>query len=468
MDPIELTIQSDTEEAQNSIQDLTDSINTLNDNIDDLNTQTKETSDSTDSFGDALDNVGTIIAAIGITDFISNVISLGESFVTTGLQSAEALENMGITMKYVFGGDQGGQILTFINQLTDASGLLSQTSLQNVAIQMSNLHLPTDKFKTDLSNLADVAAGAGGSADRMNQILDTTGRVLAIAGQSGSVPTLYFRRLELLIPGVTQALSQITGLPVDAFQSLSKNVKVSADQFEQLLDLLANTKYAGALQAQGDTIAGFFGRIQSSFSTTIDLILGETTSGGQPLKGSVLDKLQDLLQGVFNFLQSHAPEIKKFVDQIIDDFEKKLGPGIQKGFEWITTHPKEIEQDLQTFADIMKNLASFGAGFFETLNNIVNLIKGNDFQAFLRSIGTISNFLSPLNTSGSFKDDNGQTYSENKFNWGAFTGLDAKLGLASSSVNNSKTTHITMHNNISNQVDMSAAAREVGWRVSGR
>ena len=440
MEPLNLEIDSDSNDAQGSIDDLIASLNSLQESVDNLSGSTEESTNASDGFGVSLGQIGNIIAGIGITDFIGNVINLGESFVMTSLQSAESLQNMGITMGYVFG-TQGPQMLQFIDDLTLKSGLLSRDSLEQVSIQMSNLHLPTATFQQDLTDLANVAEGAGGSADRMNSILDTTGRVLAIAGQAGSVPALYFRRLELLIPGVTDALSKVTGLPATAFSTLSKNVKISVAEFEQVIQSLGEGKYAGALDAQGNTIAGFFGRIQSTFTDMIDSVLGEQTTG-KTTGGSIFDLLNKSLKDFLGYIDANKGQIETWFKTEIKVF-----------LDYVVAHKTDIEN---FFKNINKELTDFGSWITNNKQNIETML--NFITTLANGATAISNIFGK-NTS--------------LFGGNALLGVGATLASPSldriqSQVSNSKNTTINMHNNINSNTDINSMLEEMMYKLSSR
>ena len=103
IEPINLEIDSDSSNATSSVDDLIASLNSLQESIDNLNGSNADATDSSNAFGDSLSQIGDIIAGIGITNFIGSVIGLGEAFVATSFQTAEALQNMGISMGFIFG-----------------------------------------------------------------------------------------------------------------------------------------------------------------------------------------------------------------------------------------------------------------------------------------------------------------------------------------------------------------------------
>lgn len=466
MDPLQLEIDGNSDDAVGAIETLTDSINGLNDNISGLNDNTDDATESTSGFGSALSSVGTIIAGIGITDLIGDVIDLGNAFVTTAIDSSEAIQNVGISVGYLYG-TSGQQILDFTNKLADASGLLSKSAFQQLLPQLSNLHEPISQVETDLQAMGNIASGTGINAQDMAGKLQIMGNALGYAGQIGSVSSIMLRPLIRQIPDFAQALSSVTGLPVESFKSMSKNIVISLTDMQEAITKLGFGQYGGALAAQGQSLAGLSGRIQDSLTEVLDTILGVSTTG-QVAKGSIFSQLEVGAQDFLNFISQNKGTIESFVQGLITDFGKNVGPAIEGAFSWIITHRSELESMIEKFATDSEKFATALAT--KAIPDFENFLKWLDqHKEIFTTIGNvltgITNLVSGFGANGAGPVTSSSPMGEGSNYQGTLQWL---LGMPQANVNNSKTTNITMHNNISNNVDMSAATRELAWRINGR
>ena len=302
---------------------------------------------------------------------------------------------------------------------------------------MSSLHLPFDTFKTDLTDIANIAEGAGGSTDRMNEILSILGRTLAITGQMGAIPALYLRRLEVLIPGVTEALAKFTGQPIAAFQNLSRGIRLPLKEVEGFIKTLGEGQYSGALEAQANTLTGLFGSIQAQATSMIDSILG-VSSSGKTANNSVFSIIQGYMKEFFGYLEAHKGQIETW-------FKTEL----QIFLDYIIAHKTDIEN---FFKNINKELSDFGnwvSANKQTIETMVNLING---------LGTLGSNLNLLNNKSALSAGESSMWQN----------AQTALGINPYSVNNSRTNTINMHNTINNGTDTNNMLAEMMYKLNHR
>lgn len=205
---------------------------------------TMDTSDAQDnlsSFGDSLSNVGSIVSGIIVSDILVNlynqIVQIGEG----AIDSAANLQNIGVAAEYAFGSGSGAQsMLNTLNQIS-ATTPFTNEQLDNLAIRMQNMGVPTQQITSNLQDLSNIASATGTDVQTMSQVLSTSADDLSLAYQRGSISSIYLRGIANQGIPIYQALVDVINksgsASAESASAIADNAKKLSDAQTQQITL---------------------------------------------------------------------------------------------------------------------------------------------------------------------------------------------------------------------------------------
>lgn len=297
--------------------------------------------DGLDNLGQSASSVWDIVSGIIISDILVNLYDQIVNIGQAAIDSSAGLENIAIAADYAFGSDSAAsKMLDTLNNISTTTPFTNQ-QLDTLAIRMENMGVPTKQITGDLEDLADVASATGTNLSDMGGILQTTGNVLALAYQRGSIASLQLRSIANQGIPIYQALAAVTGKPLQDFLTTSKTFQITAQQLQSAFQYISENKDLGAAQAQADSYNGILQKLGQQYSETIDAILGVSQSG-TIAKGGVFDELSEAAKTFLAYLNQNRVSIVAFGQELIQIFQQGIAPAVQQAFAYITTHKDEI------------------------------------------------------------------------------------------------------------------------------
>lgn len=194
-----------------------------------------------DQLGQSTSSLGDIVSGIIVSDilinFYNSIVNIGQAAIT----SAANLQNIGVAAQYAFGsGSAGTQMLDTLNALS-ATTPFTNEQLDTLAIRMQNMGVPTKDITANLQNLANIASATGTNINDMSGIVQSSGDVLALAYQRGSIASRQLLGLENqgipIADALVKVLNEQGAASATSASAQAKNAKDAATAQAQQLSL---------------------------------------------------------------------------------------------------------------------------------------------------------------------------------------------------------------------------------------
>lgn len=442
----------------------------------------------------SVEAIGDIAAGIGLERLAEQVLQFGQDVVEAGINAAAGLENTQIAFEAAFGEQGAGIALTAMNDLSYAT-FSTNDQLNQLALRLKNAGVEIGASNTFLKEASDIAAASSTSFQGMNNVLEMLSNTYSLALSRGSVNVLYLRRLAKDVPGIYQAIADVMNksgkgivFTSDMIVKGGKNMKITADTYKKAIESLGmSEKYLGKSKDQAESFTGTTKNLNAKL-----LDIGRTIVGmndkGEILKGGFFDKLLKAAQDLYGYLKDHEK-----------DFET-LGKSLEQGLGWIAKNKDLIIAGIigisgaiiiSALPALYGLVVAFGALTVAALpwlviaggialiaklimdnwEPLVNLFKGiwewiTKAAMAIKDFITGSTGIEPVMAALKIPE---VSPGQNVFT--APGGLGSKLygpGVMSGGANNSRSTNITMHNNVNSPGDWTSIAKEIGWQINQR
>lgn len=236
------------------------------------------------SMSDALQTAGKFGAGVALA-----VGGLG----VMAIKNAAQFETMGVSLKTAFGGSAEAAKKAQDSITTFAAKTPYQLEeVLSSFLKLKNLGL--DPSEEALTSYGNTASSMGKS---LNQMIE------AVADAS----TGEFERLKEF--GI-KASSQGDKVSF-TFQGVTTTVKKNSEEIQKYLLAIGNTKFAGGMEAQSQTIAGLWSTLADA-ATIASGSIGQMIIESLNLK-EVMKGVGDAMTGVVSWLQSLSPEMQKMI-----------------------------------------------------------------------------------------------------------------------------------------------------------
>lgn len=163
--------------------------------------QTRITFDDTEAeqgffnLGQAVQGFGDIVTGIIVSDILLNLVNQITQLGEAAIGSSASMQQIGVSAQYAFGSrGAAAQMLTSLDKLSQATPFLN-TQLDQVAIRMQEMGVPTQSITNDLKSLANIASATGTNQQDMAAKLQQASDVFATAAQRGSISSIYLRTI---------------------------------------------------------------------------------------------------------------------------------------------------------------------------------------------------------------------------------------------------------------------------------
>lgn len=208
--------------------------------------------------------------------------------------------------------EEADKILTQLQQDAQKSPFDSSALIQANQYLISAGVSAEDARKTIL-DLGNAVAATGGGSDELNRMAQNLQQIKNV-GKASAQDIKQFANAGINIYGL---LAESTGKTVEQVKEMDVSYEVLADALAKASD--EGGKYAGAMEAQGQTLNGSLNATKES----VRMLLGEITEAAMPIIVQILEKIRQ----VISWLSSLDDETKKTI-LIVGAIVAAIGPAL--------------------------------------------------------------------------------------------------------------------------------------------
>lgn len=208
--------------------------------------------------------------------------------------------------------EEADKILTQLQQDAQKSPFDSSALIQANQYLISAGVSAEDARKTIL-DLGNAVAATGGGSDELNRMAQNLQQIKNV-GKASAQDIKQFANAGINIYGL---LAESTGKTVEQVKEMDVSYEVLADALAKASD--EGGKYAGAMEAQGQTLNGSLNATKES----VRMLLGEITEAAMPIIVQILEKIRE----VISWLSSLDDETKKTI-LIVGAIVAAIGPAL--------------------------------------------------------------------------------------------------------------------------------------------
>lgn len=322
---------------------------TLRDNASDVASSIRN------AFENSLDAIKTAASAVGETVMTAANVGIGAmaglaaSTITAGVGFNSLSQDIHMSLTTILGTEEAASdLMGEIIELNRTAAFSRQSFLSATQV-LSAYGVEADDVGDHLWALQDAAVATGGGEDAFNRLVD----ILAQVNVNSRIGGDEIRRMaDMGIDAVT-LMAEHFGTTGDEMRAMMDQGIVGADELSEAL----GTRYAGAVDNFGDSIAGAQGMVSAGFrnigSDLVESFIG--LEGG----GAAVDGLNLIADGLFHIQSEVLPAILPYVEDLADAFVIAAG--------WIGDTLKSIDEgSLDSLFDMFEGLgplvAAVGAG----------------------------------------------------------------------------------------------------------
>lgn len=208
--------------------------------------------------------------------------------------------------------EEADKILTQLQQDAQKSPFDSSALIQANQYLISAGISAEDARKTIL-DLGNAVAATGGGSDELNRMAQNLQQIKNV-GKASAQDIKQFANAGINIYGL---LAETTGKTVEQVKEMDVSYEVLAEALAKASE--EGGKYAGAMEAQGQTLNGSLNATKES----VRMLLGEITESAMPIIVKILEKIRE----VISWLSSLDDETKKTI-LIVGAIVAALGPAL--------------------------------------------------------------------------------------------------------------------------------------------
>lgn len=208
--------------------------------------------------------------------------------------------------------EEADKILTQLQQDAQKSPFDSSALIQANQYLISAGVSAEDARKTIL-DLGNAVAATGGGSDELNRMAQNLQQIKNV-GKASAQDIKQFANAGINIYGL---LAESTGKTVEQVKEMDVSYEVLAEALAKASE--EGGKYAGAMEAQGQTLNGSLNATKES----VRMLLGEITESAMPIIVKILEKIRE----VISWLSSLDDETKKTI-LIVGAIVAALGPAL--------------------------------------------------------------------------------------------------------------------------------------------
>lgn len=208
--------------------------------------------------------------------------------------------------------EEADKILTQLQQDAQKSPFDSSALIQANQYLISAGVSAEDARKTIL-DLGNAVAATGGGSDELNRMAQNLQQIKNV-GKASAQDIKQFANAGINIYGL---LAESTGKTVEQVKEMDVSYEVLAEALAKASE--EGGKYAGAMEAQGQTLNGSLNATKES----VRMLLGEITESAMPIIVKILEKIRE----VISWLSSLDDETKKTI-LIVGAIVAAIGPAL--------------------------------------------------------------------------------------------------------------------------------------------
>ncbi len=291
--------------------------------------------------------------------------------IQQSVASASQLQQVALSFEVMLGSaDKAKKLLQDLQNFASVTPF-NLTDLQDDTKQLLAFGVSGEDVIPILQSLGNVAAGIG--TDKLPVLIHALGQVKAGTVLSG-------RELnEFTMAGVPliAQLSKITGFSQEDIAGGVKNLGITYDQVRQALDNLSapGAQFENLMARQSKTVNGMVSNLED-FRDTLFRTIGGITSGGDLIKGGLLDTIQNNLTKLMQFLSDHQEDINKVGEALgkgFGDLADKYLPKLMDSLPSILTDLEKFGTDIPTRVDELKKTLSDLRNTLSTLKDVAGV-----------------------------------------------------------------------------------------------
>lgn len=279
-----------------------------------------------------------------------------------------------------------------------------QTKIQNATAALNLLGQEHVYGAINVQKQQDAINSAQESLTSLQQGLakaqDTSSQTEAIQKEQTAIANLSD---EITKAGTTiQEPAEYVKATIGDLTSTTTAIQIPASVLKNAINDVGG-KYAGAANAQLNTLNGTLDLLKKGFTEVGQGILGFDAATNTVVKGGAFDSIQNAAKTLLGFLNDNKAAIISFGQYMVSVFTQQVAPSLEQGFSWILSHKQEIAE----FAEEL--IKDFGAFTAYMIKNGLPMLEGlaQDFiklepliQVVLDLLGKLSDIVSFLASKG--------------------------------------------------------------------
>lgn len=238
------------------------------------------------------------------------LITVGTTVASAGLEFNAFSQEVHMSLGAILdSGDAASDLVDEIIDLNQTAAFSRQAFLQSTQT-LAAYGVEADEVGGHLENLQDAAVATGGGEEAFERLVD----ILAQVNVNGRIGGDELRRMADMGIDAVGELANHFEVGTDEMQSMIDAGTVGADELSEAL----GTRFAGAADDFGNTIAGAQGMISAGFRN-IGSDLMEAFVGLEE-GGAAVDGLNIIADGLFHIQDEVIPALQPYIQQLADWF----------------------------------------------------------------------------------------------------------------------------------------------------
>lgn len=330
---------------------------------------------STSVFSRAMTEISFAAQAVGETiGAIANVatgalITLGTTTVNAGVDFNSFSQEVHMSLNALLGSsDAASDLVSEIIDLNQTAAFSRQAFLESTQTLVA-YGIEADEVGGHLENLQDAAVATGGGEEAFGRLVD----ILAQVNVNGRIGGDELRRMADMGIDAVGELADHFSVSTDEIENMIETGTIGADELSEAL----GTRFAGAADDFGNTIAGAQGMISAGFrnigSDLVEAFIGLEEGG------AAVDGLNVIADALFHIQAEVIPALQPYIDQLA---------------EWFVTAAEAI-------SNVLQGLSGEGLGdlfsSLEGLGPVIAAVGAAFLASFAGSLPIIGSLLGGLN-----------------------------------------------------------------------
>lgn len=319
---------------------------------------------SVSGIGPVLRDAASVAIGINLADIGSEIFQGIVNFFGSGLDFAVQSERFTKAIEVVYGDvETAAKIRDDILDFAASTPFKTEDLFDSA--QLLSIVVPAERLQGVLENVGKVAAATG-------QDLQGVSLIYQQAISKGFVDVGDINQLAGRGIQFQNVLADITGKSVAEVRKLASQGKITAEDLEDVFNVLATQDYADALDKQ----AGSLGGLLSTLSDNIDLTSKALVEVFEPAIKGTISFLIDFIRGARENLLSFVEFLGTTFEPVGAAFNR-LFEAVQRLFQPIINLFSSIDVgsgSLFTFRDIVSGIAAVLEGLINTLTFVIDLI----------------------------------------------------------------------------------------------